>query len=49
LNPLNAAGIAKMIKISEKILHFEPDNTLANVVSGILFLFEFLHAGYRGR
>jgi len=49
LNPLYAAGIAKMIKISEKILHFEPDNTLTSVVSGILFLFGFLHAGYRGR
>jgi hypothetical protein len=49
LNPLYAAGIAKMIKISEKILHFEPNNTLTSVAGGILFLFGFLHAGYEGR
>jgi len=49
LNPLYAAGIAKMIKIAEKILHFEPNNTLTSVVSRIVLLFGFLHTGYRGR
>jgi hypothetical protein len=49
LNPLYAAGIAKMIKIAEKILHFEPNNTLTSVVSAIVSLLGFLHTGYRSR
>src|SRR5262245_4204282 len=48
LNALHAAGIAKMIKITEKILHFEPNNTLTSIVSGIVLLLGFLHTGYRG-
>src|SRR5262245_30153813 len=48
LNPLYAAGIAKMIKIPKKIFHFEPDNTLTSVASGIVFLSGYLHTGYRG-
>src|SRR6266550_1849885 len=43
LNPLYAAGIAKMIKIAEKILHFEPNNTLTGAVSAIVLLLGFLH------
>ena len=49
LNSLYTAGIAKMIKIAEKILHFEPNNALTRVVRGMVLLFGFLHTGYRGR
>ena len=49
LNPLYAAGIAKMIKIPKKILHFEPDQGLASLAREIVFLSECLHAGYGRR
>src|SRR5262249_3968280 len=49
LNPLYAAGIAKMIKIAEKILDFEPNDTLTRIVSKIVLLLGFLHMGYGGR
>jgi len=40
LNPLYAAGIAKMIKIPKKILHFEPDDGLTvHTIAMVSFTF----------
>src|SRR5262249_26737839 len=49
LNPLHAAGIAEMIKIAKKILHFEPDDRRASLAREIVFLSGCLHAGYGRR
>jgi hypothetical protein len=48
-NPLYAARIGKMIKISKEVLHFEPDNRLTRVAGEIVFLSGFLPTDYRRR